>query len=82
MCEIRNSATVIINFIKYCKQKEVYPNLPKRVRNLVDIAEQAVKDYEKADGKISKIFHRLPEETLRRYSDHKNSEDPKKARFL
>ena len=71
MCgPVRNSLTPVQNLISYCKEKEVYEDLPETVKYLVDIAESAMKRCQGADKRISEIFQRLGRETLKRYCDY------------
>jgi hypothetical protein len=69
---IRNLGIPLINLVALCKHKDVYPNLPELVREIVDITAKATAEYQEANDRISEIFNRLPEETLQRFMDYMN----------
>ncbi|MBW2996373.1 hypothetical protein KY332_03675 [Candidatus Woesearchaeota archaeon] len=64
MCgEIRNSMGVVVNFIRYYRAK--YDSLLDDLKEGLETAEKAVKDFNQANAKINNLFGKLPEEKLK-----------------
>ena len=67
--DMRNGIGPVYNFIGLCRKK--YGGLPDQIKEDLENAENANKDFDKANTKIGWILGRLPEYKIKEYDSYK-----------